>query len=894
MTSRFIAYIPTFLLLIILTTVKVSAQPGAWTPDNGSFTRPRTLLNPNDLSTARLRLKDPFFQEIYSAVLVDALRTAIPTDSTSSGARRTRARLAKNVAFVLFIDRNAEQHPLETQNRITLELKLQILLSSINTDVGTAIEYTDWQWRSKELIDYLIAYDLGLAGTTTPGTLDEGRRRLQEFVGNLHRESTRAVIGITFFSTVKNNHALMTAAALGMGAVVLNDATSSDENERPANWINTALWNIDNLLWRDQDRLSEPGVIAGYAEGPYYLRYAFLNVLPFIRALNNVLPDGEIEATFANATHSLRHPFYDPNYDLLYEWIARIRTPDGLMPPIGDSFRDQGFPELALTGKTQFVFPIRTTHTTLMSQLNSTVDMRAAFFASGLKPLEEENRSLFQSLPEAGNLVFRSSWDSNAFYVAALGEHGIAREGGGGHNQGDASSFTAFIGDEMMALDPGYGQYNIRDSVGKASNHNLILVNDVGPAIGVPGAANGADAWIIDTFALPGLQFGRVRTAYQGAEITRNFLFLRNQYAVIADRATSTEEHEWSWLFHGNGLWPNGNPSTGTVDFNEGKQEITWERNGKALSLHYNVNPTANGAFLNDALHEETYNQLSKHTVLSNKESGTSALFLAGMVSGRISSDLDFESHGDDYQATLVSRLNGTHDVIAYNKDTSRFIISGFDAGLPENSLADARLVAFSIDPSMTAPPDLLFMKDGTELTYGGQQLLASSTRTDLAVVRTGPGEYACYARDSGTVFIIMSENFAEVVGDNVRLWTPLWSSGRIAVQLERGGYFRLTSSSSAPDRRNQEIIAGNVLEARNGTNGSTLFRITGDVPAGSEIIVYDLNGQALHTMSVHDKNVRLDRNTLPNGIYLALLRYNNGLIPASIKFVLGQQESSP
>lgn len=878
--------LPIFVLCIITHS---SAQEGNWAPEDGTFSRPRTLLTPDELDGARERLGEAFFREIYAAVYRDVWNTGIPADSTSTNGRRARARLAKNTAFVLYIDRkvqDGEASALSPAEHETLRQKALQLLNGINPEIESVLGYTEWQWSSKELVDYLIAYDMALGAGIPEEDLAEATSRLQDFAGNFHREATFGIAGLSFFTTVKNNHALMTAAALGMAGAVLNDLESEDGNRRPLNWINTALWNIDNVLWRDNNRLSEPGELAGYAEGPHYMRYAFLNLLPFFRTLRNVLPGREIDVSFGNTSRTISHPFHDPNYAQLYEWIARIRTPDGLMPPLEDTFLYEGFPELALTGRKEYVFPVHTPRTTLVRELNSTVDMRAAFFAAGITPSADEQRSVFQALPLAGNLVMRNSWDSSAFYLGILAEHGTARTGGGGHNQADVSSFNVFVGSEMMGLDPGYGQYAIRDSVGKAPNHNMILVDGEGPEIGIPGSAGDADALITDAFALPGMQFGSVETSYRGADIQRNSLLLRDRYAVIADMVHSEESHEYTWLCHGNGLLDGGDSLTGTATWDAGQSEMAWQRNGKTMSVHVSHNGTGPGPKPEENVHEERYNVLGRHTVLANRQQGKSTLFLAGILPDAISSHLDFESGGEEYQQTLVSRAGGEHDVIFAQRDTNNTIVSGFNTSLPENLLTDATLIACSVDPLGEAPPSLLMMKDGSTLEYGRRQLVSATTRTTLGVVRTAPGEYSCYMRDSGWIFIIMDEAFGDVVGDNVSSWNMLWATGRLAVHLNSGGYFRVTATSSAPQHRSQKT--GYALTASYPDHDTIRFRISpADSPATS-IAVYDITGHRIRTINLDGKaEYLLTTGEFSSGTYVAALLGAGNTMLSTAKFVV-------
>ena len=283
---------------------------------------------------------------------------------------------------------------LSAADRTKLVTNVKSLLENINTAVEAVTNYTNWQWRSKELIDYMIAYDLLRGAGEDETAMAASKTKLQEFAGNLYNQSVTGFIRVYYFyNNIKNNHALMTAAALGLSAVVLNDATSTIATQQPINWINNGLYNIDNVLWRDAKRQSDSTAIAGYAEGPYYFKYAFLNVLPFVRAMGNFLPDGRNRYTYNGVSRSIRNPYYDPKYDLLYEWMSAILMPDGRYPALEDSYIDMGMPELALTGKSQYVQPLHLKKLA-SNQLNSlteqlrdlTVDMRAAYLAANIEP----------------------------------------------------------------------------------------------------------------------------------------------------------------------------------------------------------------------------------------------------------------------------------------------------------------------------------------------------------------------------------------------------------------------------------------------------------------------------------------------------------------------------
>ncbi|MBK9249175.1 MAG: heparinase II/III family protein [Ignavibacteria bacterium] len=473
--------------LLLLMTTQAFSQSGAWTPDY-STSHPRILCGINDTTTIRKYLRQGFLRDLFPNVYASALPKP-PADNIESNNRRERARLAKNAAFIYFIGMQPladSATNLEETTANSLKAKVIDLLNTINTTIPSLSitnpgNYDDWQWRSKDMIDYLSAYDL-LKGAGVPDSaLAPARVLLKRYAGNLYREANRSFLGFTFLSTIKNNHALMTCGALGVAAVVLNDATSTDLSEQPTSWINAALWNIDNILWRDAARQSDSVGIAGYAEGPYYLRYAMLNVIPFMRGMAEFTKATTFEMEFAGEKRSIINPQMDDKFRNLWKWIYEITLPDGTLPPVGDTYVNTAFPEIELLSgvNTSGIRQNSTGTNTRNTQLNSTVDMRSNYIAD-YSPfrLKLEDEPLLTTLTESGNLVFRSSRDSaHALYLHVSGAHGGARTSGAGHNQADVSSFIMYQGGEALARDAGYLSYARRGEVGNANNHNMILVD---------------------------------------------------------------------------------------------------------------------------------------------------------------------------------------------------------------------------------------------------------------------------------------------------------------------------------------------------------------------------------------------------------------------------------
>ncbi|MFH1937602.1 MAG: hypothetical protein ABIK52_08580 [Bacteroidota bacterium] len=209
---------------------------GSWNPEGADLSFPRTLLDTTHIDTIRNTLTDPEIFSIYELVWGNAISTP-PAGNSTDGDRFTRSVIAKEAAFVTLMDRkpvNGNILPLTTPEREQLQAKSKQLLEEINTVVGYQtgwIFYQEWQHRSKELINYLVAYDLLRGGESSVLSLQSAKDSLVEFTAHLyHRAMAPYTIYIwqfKFFEFQFNNHSIMTASALGLAAIVLNDHEST-------------------------------------------------------------------------------------------------------------------------------------------------------------------------------------------------------------------------------------------------------------------------------------------------------------------------------------------------------------------------------------------------------------------------------------------------------------------------------------------------------------------------------------------------------------------------------------------------------------------------------------------------------------------------------------------
>jgi len=758
---------------------------GSWEPIGANMQYPRTLMGAGEVDSVRNSLGEEPLRSLYEGVYQDALG-AIPSGNSSASDRRVRARLSKHAAFVLLMKKGVSGGSivgLSAADSTILMDKALDLLNSVSFNVPGVLNYTDWQWYSKALIDHLIAYDLLKGAGVADSLLAQAEVRLQNYAGDFLLEGTTPFFFLTFFTGIKNNHNLMTSAALGMAAVVLNELESADTMKQPQRWIDVAMVNLDNVMFRDLGAMSNASGTAGYYEGPYYFHYALLNMAPFFRAMHHFLPDGNETYEFGGISQTIRHPWYDDRYAEVYHWMRNLALPNGLLPPLEDSFVDVACMPLWLLGNSDNV-PVLSLgglptnqRNTLEEQLVSTVDLRTNFIAA--YPFMSEGTGAdtnFYFVPEAGNMVMRSSLDSNALYYHVGGKYGSALINSSGHNQADDGSFMLYSHGQPLALDGGYLSYDMRDTVGNAWNHNLVLVDGIGPLVGVPGNANGAEVFLEHGFALGSIMGGEARTAYASANLLRSSLMIRGRYVLVADYMEALGLHTYGFQLHGNGL-----EAMGSFAPNLGEGGGTWSPDGTAHLLgaiggyggnvHYEVD---------SAKHEMGYNQVGYHSRLLVELAAMDAGCFAGLLFPHSLGNpptYDLSINGN-YVGIQVEE-GGYTDFVFHRVDTSLLTVVGDSSGLSRDFETDAKLVFVSED----AAGDLaeLYWGGGKLFRYGANDLeVLSSQRANVALRPDGSGGYVGYVSDSAVITVgteavsMLGEGYFSV-GNGVSLGVVLW-----------------------------------------------------------------------------------------------------------------------
>ncbi|MBC8456620.1 MAG: heparinase II/III family protein, partial [Deltaproteobacteria bacterium] len=540
----------------------------------------------------------------------------------------------------------------------------------------------------------------------------------------------------------------MTASALGLAAIIFNDYQHPDPDYQPRNWIDAGLWNLDNPLGRENGispRFSEPDTLAGYAEGPAYFEYGFENAFPFIRAFWNFLPDSAYAMTFGGVTREIRNPWYDPSYANLYEWMILIRMPDGSSPAIHDSPIGFGTSITSLSGNNRFNIPNPPFPPT-------DVMWRTQYIATNVTEGSFSD-TLFRALPEAGSLVFRSSHEPDAVFMHFIGKHGIPLSGAKAHHQGDASSFSLMANGELLAVDPGYPGYQESSAVNKASNHSLILVNGSGPMPPIGEFVNieTNTCWIERYFDTPELDYGEVRTAYFGVDITRKNLFVRDRYFILADFLSSPNTNTYTFQLQGNGLI-GGTPGTPEGAFMPDftNHQGIYSRDSTQLLVH---TIAAGGATnYSDALDSlatgtSQYRHYSK--MLVRKDSIQNTGFLS-VLFPYTDTQPDVTTLAISPAVNAIRVTDGYFDDLTFTqKDSGMIFIPTSVSSLTENVSGNGTINLAGFNYSN---PRNFFLENGDSLMIGLQLYIKADHRMDVAYEQTNALLHQGYVSDAGWV----------------------------------------------------------------------------------------------------------------------------------------------
>ncbi|MCP4437586.1 MAG: T9SS type A sorting domain-containing protein [Aureispira sp.] len=893
----------TTLFIIYISIAQLIGQ-GAYTPANADYSYPRVYLDSADANAIRNSLYDPAKTAVYNSIWGTANATP-PVGNDHYGDRRQRAYIARDAAYVAFMKKayNNGTNTLTTLSAVDSAFyvnKSIDLLENLNDTVGVLYGewnvHSLWQFTCKELPPYLIAYDL-LKGIGVPDdSLVLAKTNLQSFAGQLCEKSVAKypvpgagnILGdsIDFFHQEINNHTIMTAATLGLAGIVLSDATSTDVNYQANTWINVGMYNVDASLFEIEPVAGSYMYVwahaadrrnGGYSEGPSYWTYCFQNVIPLMRAMGNFLPDGNYTYSFRDRNNttisaSMRNPYYDQAYYDMAQWMLDIRMPDGSYPAIHDTPHKYKSNYYTIMGQ-QYNIPYDG-----MTYNSSSV--RGQYLAMDIEDTVY-TEPLFKALPLAGDLVFRSTYDDpSGVYMHLIGKNRIYKDIGYGHPQMDGTSFELYYNKEILAFDPGYPGYWERKPFTLATNHNLVLVDGMGPDTAIrvsfiPGEVGlhpNNFVEIENFFDQPSVDYGELRAAWHGADVVRKTLFLHNRYFIMADVLSSTTSHDYTYQLHGNGLLgalPNS--STGRFIPNFANNRALYTRSDTTHLLAYIS--TRDGM--------PTYSHAADSLVAGSIRPATQTLVTKSNVdSTEFLSILYPFTNSDSAEIITISanRLNGAIvkdspylDYVVLRPDHYlTAIVTGIDT-----LETDANIAFYSMDS--TTNYAVQFLENGQELGLNGKTLIKSDRFVDLALEQVAANQFTGHINKAAIVEIAADSALVAVQGNVVATYLDL-NTGRTIVEFGDSTDFIL-EYGAAPILNTQDLSLNSAGLSVQPNPARTVVVVEHEYSGNDKkatLDVYDTGGSLLRTEVVNTQRGinqwNLDVETYANGVYVVRL----------------------
>ncbi len=154
------------------------------------------------------------------------------------------------------------------------------------------------------------------------------------------------------------------------------------------------------------------------------------------------------------------------------------------------------------------------------------------------------------SFPESGYYVLRSGWGQFSGGDFEAARHMLVRTGTyGSHGHHDMNQLTLYAYGRPLIIDPGRATYGrpLQSTLMRAPSHNVLLVDDEEK---MNTEARGTDTYF---YTSPVLDFlnNKYPHLYPGVHHTRTVFFVRPDYYVVFDRASSDTIHDYGvnfWL----------------------------------------------------------------------------------------------------------------------------------------------------------------------------------------------------------------------------------------------------------------------------------------------------------------------------------------------------------
>ena len=800
---------PVALLALVLAVTATSAG-AAWAPPGVDLSRPRILFRTGDVDVLRARVaREPYVGVLKAMRGRTNLANGVALDDHGIDSERFKARAAKNLAFLYAIDRTVDGNavvPFATpEARAAVGARVHELLLAMYTRHRVAVPPPLGGWdrdisTSEELLQYATAYDTMLgAGWDFGADGPTVERNIVDLASEMYENflDPDTVGGATRLH--QNNHRAKSGAAMVVAAIAVADYTPPPGSDPrgvrdPALWLEYGLDQVD-LVMRHVLVTGD----GAYAEGPFYLRYASQNLIPFARAWDRLVGGADWSARGITVPSLWRHPLWQRTQ----RWMLDMTLPDGSMAAIddGNPGRSHYFgilpPDLPWSG----AFAWRWANAPQPFDTDGNVDLGADAIVlfDDTVPAGPPDGPTTAFYVAGGNAIFRSDWSEDAVVANVQAEHDTAsefgrdRDGRGvapqSHEHAEPGAFLMHAFGERLAIDPGYLSFGERTLVNKPEHHNVILVDGKGPVDYLSASL----AWLPDPFGPPPvdgqaylsetldgafLDTATVRTSYglppaRRTDIERRFAFADERYLVAFDHVASPgpTPRTFTWLLHGNG----GGTSGGT--FAQTPSGGRWTRPLARLDGGLALADATPSFAVSTGQHEVPYRVLGTHSVLSGSGSGDDVRAVQLLYPTRAADAAPTiatvaTASGN---ALLVTDTAGDRRALALHRAPASPPLDEAPAG---SGLApiDTDGVRVLVDAHLDGTLRLAWTEDATSFRYAGVELLRGARPGRLGI--------ALAAADRAEVVVDDGSATAEVRGLG---FTPLAADGACALATDAG-----------------------------------------------------------------------------------------------------------
>ena len=666
---------------------------------------PSLLFFDKDIPELKKRIKREPYISWWQTVLNRANNT--PENFTNE---RSKVRYAKSLAFCWLITEKEEYA------KRAIELMRVVKFPPRGGDLGEPHN------EGEVVAQYAVAYDWlhSYASIKDTNALTEMRDILAEEADRLWRGIviSELDLGLTSLKIrlhetphIDNWH-IRAYGGLGLAAITLADYKGGKKT--PQDWSDRAY---DMVIRSMNFQIEE--MDGGYAEGPFYLRYAADVYLPYFFALKNTMN---------------LDMFSIPKFKKVHEWSLNLRMPNGRRPNIDDGHIDDFYGHYLTTVYEEggiYRWDWETNENGLYVRQFSEMD--AIAFYDDQIPATEPTHGPSVWMPGAGDAVFRSNWSSGATYMLLRGEHGVTRSAGLAHEHPDETSFVIYASGEMLALDAGYINYTNHDKVNEGRNHNVVLIDGQGPPrytqLGRT-AGGGNDAYIRDFFTSEMGDYAEVDASYQNAELKRRVLFADQKYFIIADEINSSgTTRNFEWRLHGNG----GGNSGGS--YKRDGNTAFWTRDTAELIAYIPQN-SAYHISEQDTIHSFDYLEEKTHTILQVHQKTADPRYLTILYPRSLSSCCnDNEVEIPSFKTAVAS--GGTAVIISSKDKTDITWLKDADEKFVNFSNSSKEFVCDAALGYTRHTNQLLShfsIQDGSQLTLNERMIFQSSAPVDAGI----------------------------------------------------------------------------------------------------------------------------------------------------------------